>query len=105
MKDNLDELVKELDKAKAEAQKAEGALEAALERLKDEFGCADIAAAEKQLNKLKKKADILEEEYEEAYLEAQRIMDGEEEDSDEDSDEEEYEEDDEYEDEDEDDDE
>lgn len=45
---------KEAEDAQQQADKAEGALEEVMKRLKDEFGCSTLEAAEKEMEKRKK---------------------------------------------------
>jgi hypothetical protein len=57
-------LKKKADKLKAEAERAAGALEQTTARLKDEFGCDSLEAAEKLLKKKELEKAIAEEKYE-----------------------------------------
>lgn len=49
-----------------EADRAQGALSQALERLKHEYDCESVEAAERVLERMRKKVGRLEREYEEA---------------------------------------
>ena len=53
LKDYL-QLKKEAEEAQQQADKAEGALEGVMKRLKDEFGCKSLESAEKKLKELEK---------------------------------------------------
>lgn len=57
-------LKKKVDKAKADADKAQGALERALAELKSEHGCDDLPEAEKLLKTLEKEEAAAEKDYE-----------------------------------------
>jgi hypothetical protein len=58
-------LKKKADKLKAEAERAAGALEQTMARLKDEFGCDSLEAAEKLLEKKEAEKEKAEQKYEE----------------------------------------
>lgn len=60
------ELKEEIEKAKINKAKMEGALKQHTNRLKEEFDCKDLSEAKKKLNALKKEKEELEEEIEEA---------------------------------------
>ena len=60
------QLKKEVEEDRAEADRAEGALAEIMKRLKDEFGCSTIAIAKKQQKKLKKQVEDIESEYDKA---------------------------------------
>ena len=63
---NLKENVEE---AEREANKAEGALEQVMKRLKKEFGCTTLEAADKKYGKMKKQAESAKEKFEKAVEE------------------------------------
>jgi len=50
-------LKKEVEEAKAEADRAQGALDQLLTRLKEEFGCKDLKEAKALLTQLRLKRD------------------------------------------------
>jgi len=56
----LQEQVQDMER---ESSRAQGALDAALERLKEEFDCNDLGGAEGLLKKLKKKLKTTEADY------------------------------------------
>lgn len=58
------ELNEEIEKAKINKAKMEGALKQHFDRMKEEFGCKTISEAKKKLNTLKKEKEELEEELE-----------------------------------------
>lgn len=54
---DFEELKKKIENAKTRKAKAEGALEQAMTRLKDEFGCSTVEAAEEKLKQLQTEID------------------------------------------------
>lgn len=73
--DKLVKLKKEIDQAKLDKANAEGALDQCLTRLKEEFGCKTIEAAQKKLNGMKERQEELAEEIEEALKELEEEFD------------------------------
>lgn len=65
-KEKFDKLRAIAEKARTERDKAEGLLEAAKQRLKEEFGCKDLKAAKKLAAELDAEATDAEEAYETA---------------------------------------
>lgn len=65
-------LQRNVEEKKREADKAEGAFEAALKRLKDEFDCATAEDAKKLLAKLTREAEEAEREFEELFDQLQK---------------------------------
>lgn len=60
----LAELKKEAEQARREADKAAGALEQLHQRLQDDFGCASVDEARKELVRLEKEEKALLRQYE-----------------------------------------
>ena len=60
------QLKEQVEAAQRKADKAQGALDTTMERLKKEFGCSTISAAKKKLATLDKKEKNLKEEMDEA---------------------------------------
>lgn len=72
---NLDEyaqLKKRVTKTRREADKAQGALDSLMVRLKKEFGCSTIEEAEHLLVKLQREKDQAEKEFERAVSRFQK---------------------------------
>ena len=65
-------LQRNVEEKKREADKAEGAFDAALKRLKDEFDCASPEDAKKLLAKLTREAEAAEQEFEELFEQLQK---------------------------------
>lgn len=59
-------LKKIAENARAERERAQGALDTNLKRLKSEFGCNNLDAAEKKLAKLRQEATAARADFEEA---------------------------------------
>lgn len=58
--DQYRRLKREVEQAKAEAERAQGALEQLMKRLKEEFECEDIKSAKKLLAELQEKKEKAE---------------------------------------------
>lgn len=74
--DTYRKLKKEVDFAKEEATRAEGALDQLTNRLINEFECDDLEAAKKKLKNLEKEATKAEEAFEEALTDYQKKWKG-----------------------------
>jgi hypothetical protein len=59
-------LKKQAESAQQEADKAEGALELLMKRLKEEFDCSSLKEAEKKLERLEKQTEDSKKEFEKA---------------------------------------
>ena len=59
-------LKKEVDQARAEAERAKGALDQVISRLRDEFQCENLKQAKTLLQDLSKKRDLAREKLEKA---------------------------------------
>ncbi len=70
------EVRKRLEQRRAERERRKGAVEAALRRLKEDFGCGTVAAAEKKLRLLEEKAAACEREASDALDELEGLLDG-----------------------------
>jgi len=62
-----EQLKSKVEKLQREANKAEGALQQLMTRLKEEFDCSTIEQAEELQAKLQKQTEKAEQEFEEAY--------------------------------------
>jgi len=60
------ELKKKVEQAQQKADKAEGALEQVMKRLKEEFGCATLELAKRKLKLLQKQEQKAKTDFEEA---------------------------------------
>lgn len=57
----------EVESARSEADKAQGSLDTLMKRLKDEYGCKDLKAAQAKLKELKSELDTATEDFEEKH--------------------------------------
>jgi len=69
-------LKRKVDNARSERDRAEGQLDAAMQRLEDEFGCKSLPAAKKKLATLEREATDAEAAYEEAVAAFKEEWDG-----------------------------
>lgn len=70
--DQFRRIQREVTDAKADADRAQGALDQLIERLKQEFDCDDLKAAKKLLLELRTKRDAAEESFQKAIKDYER---------------------------------
>lgn len=69
------QLKSKVDKVRADADRAAGALERSLSQLKKDFDCGSLEAAEKLLKKLEREERVADQEYADAMAEFQTEWD------------------------------
>lgn len=70
--DQFRRLKREVEEAKAEADRAQGALDQIMARLKEEFDCTDLKSAKKLLAELSAKRDRAEASFNKAMADYER---------------------------------